>query len=54
MVTLTDRQAAAMVADLEKLQRSAKDLRTYNTIRKQLLILKKKLRYELLHNRKDS
>ena len=54
MVTLTDRQAAKMVADLEKVLRSTKDLKAYNTIRKVLLIIKKRQRYELLHNRKDS
>lgn len=52
MVTLTDRQAARMVADLERLMRSAKDLRTYNTIRTILLTIKKKQRYDNLHNRK--
>lgn len=54
MVRLTDRQAAKMVADLEKVLRATKDLKTYNTIRKTLLIIKKRQRYELLHNRKDS
>ena len=53
MVTLTDRQTAVMVADLEKLLKSATDLRSYNTTRKILLMIKKKQRYELLHNRKD-
>ena len=53
MVTLTDRQTAQMVADLEKLLKSATDLRSYNTTRKILLMIKKKQRYELLHNRKD-
>ena len=53
MVTLTDRQAAMMVADLEKLQRSTNDLKAYNTIRRMLLTLRKKQRYDLLHNRKD-
>lgn len=52
MVTLTDRQTAVMVADLEKLLKSATDLRSYTT-RKLLLMIKKKQRYELLHNRKD-
>lgn len=52
MVTLTDRQAAQMVADLERLLRSTKDLKAYNTTRKILLTIKKKQRYELLHNRK--
>ena len=42
MVTLTDRQTAMMVADLEKVLRSTKDLKAYNTTRKILLILKKK------------
>ena len=54
MVRLTDRQAAKMVADLERVLRSTKDLKAYNTIRKVLLIIKKRQRYELLHNRKDS
>lgn len=53
MVTLTDRQAAMMVADLEKLMRSAHDLKIYNTIRKNLLIIKKKQRYELYNKRKS-
>lgn len=53
MVTLTDRQAAMMVADLEKLLRSANDLKTYNTVRKNLLIIKKKQRYELYNKRKS-
>ena len=53
MVTLTDRQTAQMVADLEKLLKSATDLRSYNTTRKILLMIKKKQRYELLHNRED-
>ena len=53
MVTLTDRQTAQMVADLEILLKSATDLRSYNTTRKILLTLKKKQRYELLHNRKS-
>ena len=52
MVTLTDRQTAVMVADLERVLRSTKDLKAYNTIRKVLLTLRKKQRYELLHNRK--
>jgi hypothetical protein len=53
MVKLTDRQAAMIVADLEKLMRSAPDLRAYNTTRKLLITFKKKIRYEFLHNRKD-
>lgn len=52
MVTLTDRQAAAMVADLQKLMRSCADLKIYNTLRKNLLIIKKKQRYELYNKRK--
>ena len=51
MITLTDRQAAMIMADLEKLLRSAKDLKSYNTTRKILLILKKKQRHEFLHKR---
>lgn len=54
MVRLTDRQAAKMVADLERVLRATKDLKAYNTIRKVLLIIKKRQRYELLHNRKNS
>lgn len=53
MVTLTDNQAAQMVAALEKLMRSAHTLKDFNTIRKIYLIIKKKYRYELLHKRKD-
>ena len=52
MVTLTDRQAVKIVADLERLMRSSPDLKAYNTTRKILLTLKKKIRHELLHNRK--
>ena len=52
MVTLTDRQTAMMVADLEKVLRSTKDLKAYNTTRKLLLMLKRKQRYELLHKGK--
>ena len=52
MVTLTDRQAAVMMSDIERLMRSAKNNKDYNTLRKHLLIIKKKVRYELLHNRK--
>lgn len=52
MVTLTDRQAVAMMSDMERLMRSATNNKDYNTLRKNLLIIKKKLRYDLLHNRK--
>ena len=53
MVTLTERQAVAMATDLDRLMKSAKNNKDYNTLRKHLLTLKKKLRYELLHKRKD-
>ena len=53
MVTLTDRQAVKMIADIERLMRSATSLKEYNTLRTILLTLKKKLRYDTLHNRKD-
>ena len=54
MITITDRQAAMIVADLEKMLRTAPDLRTYNTIRKTLLTIKKKIRHEqFLHSRKS-
>lgn len=53
MVTLTDRQAVKMIADIERLMRSADNNKNYNTLRKILLTLKKKQRYELLHNRKS-
>ena len=53
MVTLTDKQALAMMSDLERLMKSAKNNRYYNTLRKHLLTFKKKIRYELLHKRKD-
>lgn len=42
-----------MIADIERLMRSADTLKDYNTLRKILLTLKKKQRYELLHNRKS-
>lgn len=42
-----------IVADLEKMLRTAPDLKTYNTVRKILLTIKKKIRHEqLLHSRK--
>ena len=51
MITLTDRQAAIIMADLERLLRSAKDLGSYNTARKILLTIKKKTKKnEQLHN----
>ena len=53
MVTLTDRQAVKMIADINRLMRSAKSLKEYNTLRTILLTLKKKQRYDTLHNRKD-
>ena len=53
MVTLTDKQAARMVAALEKLMRSAHTLKEYNSLRSIVLTLKKKQRYELLHKGKD-
>ena len=53
MVTLTDRQAVMMMADIERLMRSAKTNKEYNTLRKILLTIKKKQRYDLLHNRKS-
>lgn len=53
MVTLTDRQAVKMIADIDRLMRSATTLKEYNTLRTILLTLKKKHRYDTLHNRKD-
>ena len=53
MVTLTDKQADRMVSALEKLLRSANDLKQYNTIRTLLLTMRKKQRYEL-HNKRKS
>lgn len=53
MVTLTHRQTVMMIADIERLMRSAGTNRDYNTLRKILLTLKKKQKYELLHNRKS-
>ena len=53
MVTMTDKQAARIVAALEKLMKSAHTLKEYNQIRTIVLQLKKKQRYELLHKRKD-
>lgn len=53
MVTLTHRQTVMMIADIERLMKSAGTNRDYNTLRKILLTLKKKQRYELPHNRKS-
>jgi hypothetical protein len=53
MVTLTDRQAVKMIADIDRLMRSANNNKDYNSLRKILLTLKKKQRYDTLHNRKD-
>jgi hypothetical protein len=50
---MTDKQAARIVAALEKLMKSAHTLKEYNSIRTIVLQLKKKQRYELLHKRKD-
>lgn len=52
MVTLTRRQVDEMIIALELGQRSARTNKDFNKIRKQLLILKKKKRYDLLHERK--
>lgn len=53
MVTLTSRQVDDLIVALETGKRSARTNRDFNRIRRQLLIIKKKQRYELLHNRKD-
>ena len=53
MVTLTTRQVDDLIIALETGKRSAQNNRDFNRIRKQLLILKKKQRYDLLHNRKS-
>ena len=53
MITLTTRQVDELIIALETGKRSAQNNRDYNRIRKQLLILKKKQRYDLLHNRKS-
>lgn len=53
MVTLTSRQMDDLIIALETGKRSARTNRDFNKIRRQLLILKKKQRHELLHNRKD-
>lgn len=52
MVTLTTKQVDELIIALETGKRSAQNNRDFNRIRKQLLILKKKQRYDLLHNRK--
>lgn len=52
MVTLTTKQVDDLIIALETGKRSAQNNRDFNRIRKQLLILKKKQRYDLLHNRK--
>lgn len=53
MITLTDRQTVKMIADIERLMRSAVTNKDYNTLRNILLTFKRKQRYDLLHNRKD-
>lgn len=53
MVTLTTKQVDDLIIALELGKRSAQNNRDFNRIRKQLLILKKKQRYDLLHNRKS-
>ena len=52
MITLTTKQVDELIIALETGKRSARTNKDYNKIRKQLLILKKKQRHELLHNRK--
>lgn len=53
MITLTTRQVDELIIALETGKKSARTNKDYNRIRRQLLILKKKQRYELLHNRKS-
>lgn len=53
MVTLTTRQVDDLIIALETGKKSARNNKDFNRIRKQLLILKKKQRYDLLHNRKS-
>ena len=53
MVTLTTRQVDDLIIALELGKRSARNNKDFNRIRKQLLILKKKQRYDLQHNRKS-
>lgn len=53
MVTLTTRQVDDLIVALELGKKSARNNKDFNRIRKQLLILKKKQRYDLLHNRKS-
>lgn len=53
MVTLTTKQVDDLIIALELGKKSARNNKDFNRIRKQLLILKKKQRYDLLHNRKS-
>ena len=53
MITLTTRQVDDLIVALETGKKSARTNKDYNKIRRQLLILKKKQRHELLHNRKS-
>ena len=53
MVTLTTRQVDDLIVALELGKKSAQNNKDFNTVRKILLIIKKKKqRYDLLHNRK--
>lgn len=52
MVTLTTKQVDDLIIALELGKRSAQNNRDFNRIRKILLTIKKKQRYDLLHNRK--
>lgn len=53
MVTLTTKQVDDLIIALELGKKSAQNNKDFNTVRKILLIIKKKKqRYDLLHNRK--
>ena len=53
MVTLTTKQVDDLIVALELGKKSAQNNKDFNTVRKILLIIKKKKqRYDLLHNRK--
>lgn len=42
-----------MVAELERAMMATQEKKTYNTIRRQILLIKKKMKHELRNDRKD-
>lgn len=51
MIMLTTKQVDDLIVALELGKKSAQNNKDFNKIRKILLTVKKKQRYELLHNR---